>query len=260
MTSKIFRLLGAAFALSMVIPGVAQAVHWNMQTTFDPGYNTYTVNSGGNAMSIDAYSTTGSNGTIENARLYGYGSSGMGVRNRFESSGAPNHAMDNNAYTDFMLFDFSAIAGKEVDLYRVLTGYNVTLNSNGNSTNDTPELSILAYDKSIGGDKSAAQIKSDLVGNTLGGLVNDGWRTYGTTVSPNTTFDTGWSSSFWIVATALPNVQGNFTSYVKVKGIKGNLVDPRIDPQPNPGVPAPATLLLMGFGLAFLRRVKRQAA
>ena len=95
----------------------------------------YIANSSGNAFvaKTDKVSAT-------NTKLTFNGTSGLGVSSNGES-GSPNHAMDNTARTDMVLFSFSGL----VELDYVSLGW--TSNSSGSSTSSSrdADFSVLRY-------------------------------------------------------------------------------------------------------------------
>lgn len=192
--------------------------------------------------------TTGSGSSFTAAKL-GYYQNGNGntewgvTTNSSESS--PNHAMDNNGKTEFLLFDFSK-AGLTFQLTKFLTGW-----AYGDS-----DVTIMAYTGSG---------TPTVTGSTVDGMVGSGWTLVGncsntdaTLSTSNTTYtnvssctggNTSISSSWWIIS-AYNGVYSNpdttawdsIKDYVKIAAIDGTTS--KINKTPEP-----ATLALLAVGL-----------
>lgn len=248
------------------VPGQA-LVKWDLGASW-PGCasngtsgvgNTRTCTSdtpGVNGVEATAWANTGptqstsDQGDLAPATVNVYIDSGLGITHGDnETTSSPQHAMDNNNRFELLLFDFD---GEEVALDYVHLGwvYNdadffVMAFDPGNTNRATPNLTGLEFTSS----------SEELTGA--------GWELLGAydansvgTVNLNNTGEM--SSSFWLVgaynpvfASACGGCDWGSSStydYVKLEKLWGHTVTP---PNGNtPGVPAPASLLLLLGGLA----------
>lgn len=262
--SQIAKLAAAASLL-----GVSSSVFAVSTWTFGdvPCQPTFTsctassTNEGAAAAKItqaSAYSTTGSGSVFAAATLTDQNTNGLGVQTTTVDEGTPQHAMDNNGYTDLMVFKFD----KSVILDKVRIGWSQT----------DADISVLrwtgASDPTLGSalaNKTVANLTS--TANTWS-LVGH----YGGTASGDTNFDidvnsTGASSSWWIISAYnsgygstgdnLGSPSNITNDYVKVLA----LVSQNPTTPPGNGVPEPGSLALIGAGLVGLlaaRRGKKQ--
>ncbi|MEY2920545.1 MAG: hypothetical protein RL261_1850, partial [Pseudomonadota bacterium] len=111
----------AVLAAGMLGSGVASAITWDMRnadgcgssgepTCSSSNGNTRQYTAGGVKLTAAAYSDTGSGSgdarPIETAYLGYYSSNGLGVTNQDESSGSPNHTVDNSSRFDAVRLAF----------------------------------------------------------------------------------------------------------------------------------------------------------
>jgi hypothetical protein len=210
-----------------------------------------------------ASSTTSISSGLQKATLNVW--DGLAVQAQGEYFGSsPEHATDNSGKLESILFDF----GNDVPL---------SVNSVTMGWHQDADFSLLAY---TGANGSMAN-PGDLAGKSYTDLLSSGWELvsnslYGGSASADTdisspddsyyysttdengnpmAFNDGFSSSYWLVA-ALNDAYWNNPQYVgndyfKLKFISGDEATP---PDHQPGVPEPATLMLMGIGMVAMRR------
>ncbi len=269
------RLLAAVALAALAVPASATVESWNttVGNNTNPAFGntrSYT-GSAGTGMTGSGWSSTGgtSSTTIENAYLAvyngGYSSGscntstctgGLGVVNRdgisgtdsttatdnYESlSSAPEHATDNNERFDSVMFSF----GKQTKLTQIGVGY---VNTDG-------DMSVLAY---TGAGTPV------ITGLTYAQLLSNGWTligNYNNTAVGEVNVSTTTYASYWIVG-AYNSTFGTGTGldtgndYFKICGLTG---DTRTPPPP-PGVPEPASLLLVGLAAGLLAYQQNRSA
>jgi len=194
----------------------------------------------GDELNIKAYSNSGSGSRFAAARLNDYDPSGFGVTTVNESTGSPQHAMDNNGNLELILFSFDS----SIALTSLKAGWWHT----------DSDVSVLAY-------TGAGNAVTDLTSSTAANLLSTGWSLVGNYSDIGTTtrsINSGAiSSSYWIVS-AYSNTFGsnNWTmgnDYIKLQVVSGNFTcvnsnDPSCSP-PSTGVSEPASLALAGLAL-----------
>jgi hypothetical protein len=173
-------------------------------------------------LKVRSYSSTGTGANLVDAYTDLFGG-GIGVSNQFESTGSPNHAIDNSgSHNDLVLFEFDS------------DEFNAESFQIGWSTNDS-DIRIW-----VGGSGAGL----DLEGMTIDDLENsldftqlpDFWN-----VATNTSVDLGTSlTGRYMVVTG-----GNETykDYFKFKQIVATVDDPE-------DVPEPDSIALFAMGLA----------
>jgi hypothetical protein len=171
-------------------------------------------------------------------------SEGFGVSAQGESTGSPQHALDNSAGTDAILVNFGT---NRVALNYLSTGW----------VNTDADVSILRY------TGAAAPLLGNYSISNL--LASGGWEMVGNYNSLSTaqalSFNTGAnakSASWWLISafdsrytngTALGNADAN-DDYLKLKSFGGNVVA---------NVPEPSTWMLFGVAMIGLLAGRRKA-
>lgn len=180
------------------------------------------------------------------ASLSNQGTSGFGVRHSGESSGSPDHSLDNVTNTDLIALNFSqsvALTGVKLGWYE----------------NDS-DISVLYYDGALA---------PTIGGNTFAELLTGGWKllssfsNVGQAPGGSVSFNGGATpvtSSWWLVSAYSQSYGGKegwtqHNDYVKVLSVAGHAVKP---PPPN-GTPEPASLALFAVALLGVAGARRAA-
>ncbi|HSV50636.1 MAG TPA: exosortase-dependent surface protein XDP1 [Burkholderiaceae bacterium] len=255
-------LLAACALLAMALP--ATAADWDLDALCTSDGNSVATGSCGSGLSISGWSTaTGSVGatTSDNlfhtAKVYDWGSFGLGVVGSNEDPGATGpHATDNKYGTDAILFTFTTATS----LSSVKIGWNGSDNATGTSSGayKDSDLSVLAW-TGAGAPGSLAGAAPNSAGWTLiGNYANVGLLTGNTAlVAAATTF-----SSYWLVSAYNSSYYGNTLN----GGSQDNFFDAfkvlKVSGTPTT-VAEPGSLALFGLaaiGLAAARRRKAKAS
>lgn len=272
--------------MSVAAVPVKASTTWDFYTSCTSGCNTDSVSAGngaefGSGLTASAWSTgktdfsSGSN--FASAQLKNWGSWGWGViadpaGTDSESDQTGPHAMDNKYGTDLIFLTFDEM----VALNSVTIGWNgtdnpTTIASGGTNYNyNDSDISVLRY------TGSSAPV---IAGKTVSGLLADGWSwvgDYGNVGASNGTgtganqggsvsFNTGASavySSWWLVSAYNKNFDGTTADTLGLNGsndavkllqVAGNVQSP-----PPPGVPEPASMVLLSVGLLGMMAIRRR--
>jgi hypothetical protein len=269
MSKKIWQKIKIAGFLAMGMGMMAGSAQANFGGNIDcgsggspnPSCDTWTFNNtktntqGGitAAASGWANSTGSANILLESAYVGTWGSSGLGVGDVDEggiNATSPNHAVDNSARTDSVLFTFTDKVN--------LTSFNA-----GWVYNDS-DFTVLAY--------TGTSSPASLAGQTYSGLLSNGWSLIGNYSAGTGTgahdFANGIYSSYWLIGAlnaAVGGVNDGKYDYFKILSVAGCDCSktpnaPGCKPGGGGGVPEPGTLLLMGAGLLGLTRLNMRRA
>lgn len=262
-------MLLASLVMSASMPAAA-AYSWAFDSTSQcaiVGGNgngtTCTVTSAGPSVTATAYANTVGSGsntdlyTLETGYMSVYSGSGLGIKNRDACSlpGAaancdvnegvsPEHAIDNNERYEMVLLNFS-------------TASKLTNLSIGWKGADS-DMTVLAY-TGTGACASTHTCSSSLTGKKYSDLTNFGWSLIGhygdVAVSALTGVNGGnISSSYWLVGAFNPLVNGSTLGWQGNDAIKLKSIAAEVPAK----VPEPASLLLVGLGLAAASRFSRR--
>lgn len=183
-------------------------------------------------------SNISTNGKFETAQLMGY-DGGFGIKNRgvdgrdANEGGSPEHAVDNNGFTDGLLLSFS----ESTTLRSLTVGWSQT----------DADISVLAY---TGGGSPV------MTGKSVSDLLSNGWTLVSnlTDVTGTVGFNAGAlgvakSSSYWFVSAYNQGFGGSYTNnndHFKLAAFSGERT-PNDQQVSEPGALALAGLALMGL-------------
>ena len=245
MFKKFIALQGLVLSLSLSAGG-ANATTWTYSSTG-------AVNAGG--LSASATAISASNATTASiTATTAYYSGGLGITSLGESTGSPQHAVDNNGVIESMLFTFSdGVSGSsytdKVNLSAVTFGW-----VSGDS-----DFSVYAYTGAGAGNP---------LGLTYTNLTSNGWTLIGHynggSAGAMHTITNSVYSSYWLVG-AYNGVGGSLDTsddYFKLASVTGTACASSTTPgcggTPPTSVPEPGTLLLISGGLLCLHRYSRR--
>jgi hypothetical protein len=190
---------------------------------------------------------TSTNGKFETAQLMGYDGSGFGIKNRgvdgrdTNEGSSPEHAVDNNGFTDGLLLSFS----ESTTLRSLTVGWSQT----------DADLSVLAY------TGAGAPV---MTGKSVSDLLSSGWSLVSnlTDVSGTIGFNAGAlgvakSSSYWFVSAYNQGFGGGYTNsndHFKLSAFSGERTPSNDQQVSEPGALALAGVALLGLWGARRRR------
>lgn len=248
MFNKFIGLQGLVLLLGLGA-GSASATTWTYTSTG-------AVNAGG--LSVSATAISASNATTASiTATTAYYSGGLGITSLGESTGSPQHAVDNNGVIESMLFTFSdGVSGSsytdKVKLSAVSFGW-----VSGDS-----DFSVYAYTGAGAGNP---------LGLTYTNLTTNGWTLIGHynggSAGASHTITNSVYSSYWLVG-AYNGVGGSLTTtndYFKIASLTGTACPSSTTPgcgggTPPSSIPEPGTLLLLTGGFLGLHRYTRRRA
>ncbi len=196
-----------------------------------------------------------------------YYSGGLGVTSQGESTGSPQHAIDNNGAIETVLFSFSDGVGGITSADRV----NLTSARFGWSTTDA-DFSVYAY-TGTGTPTVLGLTYSNLTSAANGWSLIGHYNNSASSTAKTVNFANSVYSSAWLIGAynGLTTTSGaNFgNDYFKIASVTGTKC-PTTGTlpqgcgnggggQPGGGVPEPGTLFLMGAGLLGLTRLHRRS-
>ncbi|MBT3067058.1 exosortase-dependent surface protein XDP1 [Rhodoferax sp. U11-2br] len=205
---------------------------------------------GSPGVKVSAYSTTGTSGTFAAATLTSWdGGLGVQANGSVSDSGTPQHAIDNNGYTDMILLNFGSA---KIDLDSIKIGWN----NNGDA-----DISVFRY---VGTSASPTP-----AGLSVTNMSSGGWELVGNYADLSTSGargvnSTNTSSSWWLISAysegfgsskeTAGGTLGSGNDYFKVLSVAGNVVAP---PPPSK-IPEPGSLALMGVAMAGFVATRRR--
>lgn len=247
-------VVGLTLSMVVSLPAVAMTEVWDFNISGSNGDNftSYSeTGSRGTNLTITAWSSTGSGGTVESAMLEKYGN-GFGVHNQRENGGMPTHSTDSfGIETDMILLTFAdAVNIANLELSWATDG-------SGNGTG-AADMSVAAYSGTTLNFANATTNKTwaDLVASNWESHSYANISTVGYQAIDNPTFTT--NSKYWLVGaydTAFGTLSGSGANNdgLKLAGVGGHT-------QENNEVAEPGSLVTLSaaiVGLCLSRRRKK---
>lgn len=215
-------------------------------TTSNGNAWTYNGSAGAPQVTARAWANSGTGGVLQTAKVQQYGGSGpttngLGVRNRGEGTGSPNHSMDNSGFIDSVLFDF----GQLVTLQEATIGWR----------NTDSDITLMAF---TGAGNPISFLNG---GNTYSDmtLAANGWvhvQDVGNMPVDSAVSVNGGelASSYWLISAFNNQISSaGWTStndYMKIFSLAGS--------SPQITVPEPGSLFLLGLTLPLLAWSRRR--
>lgn len=199
--------------------------------------------------------------TFAAAKIYDWGSWGLGVvaGNESQSAAGP-HAADNRYGTDALMLSFTSA----VTLESVKIGWNGTDNAGSYDSNESSDISVLAYRPS--NPVAPAPV---MAGQSISQLLGSGWELVGnygqvgklTNNTANIVGTGGTSSSWWLIS-AYNSSYGSAASSSGYAVTEGNdyfkLLSVAGSTSPGGQTPEPGSMALAGLGIAGLIALRRR--
>lgn len=226
-------------AMLALMSGSAGAATWTYSSTSP------TSNSGLTATATAFSAANNTTATITASTAY-YGG-GLGVTSQGESTGSPQHSLDNNGAIETVMISFSDGVNGITSADKVnLTGADFGWVYNGDS-----DFSVYAY--------TGANSAPTPLGLSYNNLTSNGWTLighYNSGGAGSKTFANAVYSSSWLIGAfnglGVGTGLDSGDDYFKIASVSGT--------PGKKGVPEPGTLLLIGAGMFGLTRWSRRKA
>jgi len=237
---RVALLMGSAAVALAMFAGSAKSAVWTFNSCSGSGVNTICT---AGSLVARGVSSTGSGGTIAQAKVAYYSGNGLGVTAAGEPTGSPSHSTDNSGTVDAILLNF----GQIVNLDSITIGWSQT----------DSDISLFRYTGS-----GNPWTNGDLLGETYGSLGANNWALVGNyanlVVNSARAVNAGNAASqYWLLSAYTSAAGGgciatngyvcdNGDDYFKLKTVTGSTV------------PEPGTVALLGVvslsALALRRR------